>query len=100
MDSQKYEMVGALDVTGTFEGMKLHLGYRELQMPAAHEASDSIRGHEFHYSDILIHETADSSIGVQYSAKGKKVKTKLFRYKNLIAGYTHFYWANRCADES
>lgn len=100
MDSQKYEMVGALDVTGTFEGMKLHLGYRELQMPAAHEASDSIRGHEFHYSDILIHETADSSIGVQYSAKGKEMKTKLFRYKNLIAGYTHFYWANRCADES
>ena len=27
-----------------------------------------------------------------YNAKGGKVTTPVFRYKNLIASYTHLYW--------
>ena len=29
----------------------------------------------------------------QYSARGTKVPTTIYRYKNVIAGYTHWYWA-------
>ncbi len=96
MDNRCYEMVGTLNMTGTFEGMKLHLGYRELKISGNenHGISDAIRGHEFHYSDILIHEATIPAAGIQYTAKGKETKTRLFKYKNLIAGYTHFYWAH------
>jgi cobyrinic acid a,c-diamide synthase len=27
------------------------------------------------------------------SAKGKAVDTALYHYKNVLAGYTHWYWA-------
>ena len=33
------------------------------------------------------------SITQQYNAKEVPVDTKLLRYKNVIAGYTHIYWA-------
>ena len=32
------------------------------------------------------------SIAVQYNARGEQVDTPLYRYKNVIAGYTHLYW--------
>ena len=32
------------------------------------------------------------SIAQVYNAKGGKVTTPVFRYKNLIASYTHLYW--------
>ena len=27
-----------------------------------------------------------------YDARGREVASPLFRYKNLLAGYTHLYW--------
>ena len=32
------------------------------------------------------------SIAVQFNARGERVDTPLYRYKNVIAGYTHLYW--------
>lgn len=96
LDNCCHEMTGTLRVSGTFEGMKLHLGYRELKMQS--HAPDGIpnimRGHEFHYSDINTSDNPELYEGIQYSAKGEATRTRLFRHKNLIAGYTHFYWAN------
>ncbi|MCM1311341.1 MAG: cobyrinate a,c-diamide synthase [Roseburia sp.] len=94
MEGRCHEMVGVLDLAATFDGMRLHLGYRELRACGGTDSADlRIRGHEFHYSDILAGESVMPSVGIQYSAKGKEMGTTLFRYKNLIAGYTHFYWA-------
>jgi cobyrinic acid a,c-diamide synthase len=33
-----------------------------------------------------------SSVARQYDARGTVVPTPLYRYKNVIAGYTHLYW--------
>ena len=30
---------------------------------------------------------------IQLSAKNTKTTTALYRYKNVVAGYTHWYWA-------
>lgn len=84
-EGQEYQMVGIFDQKATMEKMKLRLGYRQF-----HYNGLDIRGHEFHYS-----HTNENLISVtqQYSAKNTPVETKLLRYKNVIAGYTHIYWA-------
>ena len=68
---------------------KLSLGYRQF-----HYNGQELKGHEFHYTQFAP-ETASvipaSIIEVQ-DAKGRTLNTPVFRYKNIIAGYTHLYW--------
>jgi len=75
----------------TMQGAHLHLGYRQMTINGT-----TIRGHEFHYSDIVVPTKMPDEIIVeqnQFSARGTKVPTAIYRYKNVIAGYTHWYWA-------
>ena len=52
----------------------------------------TIRGHEFHYSRVKP-GTVGGANGVKvYNAKGEKVDTPVYRYKNVVASYIHFYW--------
>lgn len=78
-------MCGVLPLTATMEGMRLHLGLREIRYD-----SQSMRGHEFHYSRI---EGEYPSAAQQYSARGEAVATPVYRYKGLWASYTHLYWS-------
>lgn len=80
-----YEMCGVLPLTATMEGMRLHLGLREIAFEGMR-----LRGHEFHYSRI---EGEYPSAAQQFSARGDAVPTPVYRYKRLLAGYTHLYWA-------
>ena len=32
------------------------------------------------------------SVAKVYDARGKQTSTPVFRYKNVIASYTHLYW--------
>lgn len=82
---KEYPMVGIFKQRASMEAMKLTLGYRQFM-----SNSICIKGHEFHYSSI---SGSEESILTQYNAKGVPVDTKLLRYKNAIAGYTHIYWA-------
>lgn len=86
-DGNAYPMVDVLKQNATMQQMRLKLGYRSFNYNG-----QNIKGHEFHYSKIA--DAEDSiSIAKIYNAKGIEVDAKLFRYKNLIAGYTHIYWA-------
>ena len=76
-----------LPFAATMDGARLHLGYRRL----VDAAGRSWRGHEFHYSE-LVSPAALPSVAVQYNARGEQVPTPLYRFKNVIAGYTHLYW--------
>lgn len=81
------QMCGVLPFAATMEGAKLHMGYRRIE-----DAAGRIwRGHEFHYSSLTAPE-ALPSIASQYNAAGELTGTPLYRYKNVIAGYTHLYW--------
>lgn len=86
-DGKAYPMCGLLDNEATMQGMKLTLGYRQVESKGL-----KLRGHEFHYSR-LVHEGKEEVIAQQYGAKGNSVPTAMYRYKNVIAGYTHLYWA-------
>ena len=47
------------------------------------------RGHEFHYTQFL--GEIPASIVQVYNAKGGAVATPVFKYKNVLASYTHLY---------
>ena len=67
-------------------GARLLLGYRRLEYNGL-----ELKGHEFHYSNI-IEPDALPSVAKQFTVRGMEVNTPLYRYKNVIAGYTHLYW--------
>lgn len=68
---------------------KLTLGYRSFDYNGQH-----LRGHEFHYTQIdkEPEDTLPPSVAQVYNAKGQEIDTPVFRYKNVIASYTHLYW--------
>lgn len=81
---------GVLHQSATMENMKLRLGYRTLLYNDAR-----LKGHEFHYSRLVEQNNPLPSCAVAYTAKGVETDTPLYRYKNVWAGYTHLYWADR-----
>ncbi len=87
MDGIVYPMANVFHLQGTFEGMHLHLGYRQWN----HEGM-TMKGHEFHYSDIRELDGCEAAVGMQSSAKGTEVNTKLYKKNNFYAGYSHWYW--------
>lgn len=86
------EMCGVLPLEATMEGARLHLGYRQMEWEG-----HPVRGHEFHYSSIRETTLPDEVkvIRIQHSASGKPVDAPIYRYKNVVAGYTHWYWGER-----
>lgn len=79
-------MAGVLPFSATMQGARLHLGYRQAGI---------LRGHEFHYSclrDEMEHPHVITLRPLQ-NAHGKHVETPVYLYKNIICGYTHWYWA-------
>lgn len=78
-------------ITNRNEDRKLSLGYRQLNYKG-----QSLYGHEFHYTQ-LFYMPSDKhkilpSISQILDAKQHPVSTPMFRYKNVIASYTHLYW--------
>ena len=89
MGDKLYQMSGVLPLDCTMVGARLHLGYRKMMLDG-----NEWRGHEFHYSNLKQSDVLPS-MAVQVNAKGQEVNTSIYRYKNVIAGYTHWYWGNK-----
>lgn len=86
-------MCGVFPFKATMQDAHLHLGYRQMAINGI-----TVYGHEFHYSDVILPRKMPDDILVeqnQYTVRGTKVPTAIYRYKNVIAGYTHWYWAER-----
>ena len=90
-DIDDIPMCGVLPFSATMQGARLHLGYRQMNLNGI-----IVRGHEFHYSTIRETSLPPSvaSLSSQQNATGGPVPTPLYRYKNVVAGYTHWYWAD------
>ena len=101
-DGKVWPMAGVLPIECTMQGARLHLGYRSIEINCK-----VFKGHEFHYSkcekgtvpNYTFQRNAKGDAkgsfrfaSLQFDARGEKVDTELFRYKNVIAGYTHWYW--------
>lgn len=85
-DDGEYPMCGVLpySITARQYDRRLSLGYRRFVLNGK-----EYRGHEFHYTQFL-GEPPQSIVQV-YNAKGEPVTTPVFKYKNVIASYTHLY---------
>ena len=85
-DEGNYPMCGVLpySISARKADRKLSLGYRRFELDGK-----EYRGHEFHYTQFL--GDVPKSITQVYNAKGEPVPTPVFRYKNVLASYTHLY---------
>jgi len=84
-EGRVHPMVGALDFKCSFEKMKLHLGYR-----AVEGENGVLRGHEFHYSEMVELQELQGNYRVQ-TARGKTLDMPIFRKQNCWASYLHLY---------
>ena len=95
-DNGEYPMCGVLPyrISARKQDRRLSLGYRRFTLDGK-----EYRGHEFHYTQFLA-EPGDGaerpgdvppSVVQVYNAKGEPVPTPVFRYKNVLASYTHLY---------
>ena len=73
----------------------MSLGYRRFDYNG-----QTLRGHEFHYTQFVERagERLLPSVARVYNARGQEVTTPVFRYKNLLASYTHLYWGETDLD--
>ena len=85
-DDGDYPMCGVLpySITARKADRKLSLGYRRFVLDGK-----EYRGHEFHYTQFLGQKPA--SVAQVYNAKDEPVDTPVFKYKNVLASYTHLY---------
>ena len=85
-DEGDYPMCDVLPytITARRSDRRLSLGYRRFVLDGR-----EYRGHEFHYSQFL-GEVPPSVVQV-YNARGEAVPTPVFKYKNVLASYTHLY---------
>lgn len=81
------KMCGVLPLRATMEDARLRLGYRRVVFDGI-----EIHGHEFHYSRVA-GGGESASCARQFDIRGAEVDTPVYRYRNVIAGYTHLYWA-------
>ena len=92
-DGTIHPMCGILPLDTTMENAHLHLGYRMMKL-----GGKVMRGHEFHYSSVMPTDIKPDGLTIehcQYSVKGAPVDTPIYRYKNVVAGYTHWYWGEK-----
>lgn len=72
--------------------LKPYSGYRKASSP-----DWELKGAEFHYSTILKDDTPDTGWAASpiTNWKGADSNTLFYRYKNVIASYTHWYWGDK-----
>ena len=90
-DYDEFPMCGVLpySITARKANRKLSLGYRRFELDGK-----EYRGHEFHYTQFS--GELPKSITQVFNAKREPVPTPVFRYKNVLASYTHLYHIPEC----
>ena len=86
-----YAMTGVLPfrISMRKQDRKLSLGYRSFEYQHL-----SLKGHEFHYTQFMPGDPIPTTIAEVKNAHARTVDSPVFRYKNLLASYTHLYWGN------
>ena len=70
---------------------KPYYGYRRTECPQLH-----LKGYEFHYSNIVKDDTPKTNtMELIYNLKGTESIMPFYKYKNVIASYTHWYWGDK-----
>ncbi len=100
-NSKEYPMVGLLDITTKMLDRFKTLGYVQVDLTRDSlwgTKHTTIRGHEFHYSEISAGPENDPGIQKAYSVTrrlGSESSTEGFQKQNILASYTHLHFASR-----
>ena len=91
-----YPMCGLINGTCNM-GTKLRsLGYREVELVPGSlpwlPGATSLRGHEFHWSDMELHESYPPLYSYR-DLRGNECRDGVV-HNNICAGYIHLYWAH------
>lgn len=81
-----YAMANVLPFDCTTVNTRLTTGYRRMSRQGT-----EWKGHEFHYSSLTNSNTLPVDTQI-YTPNGMETSTPLYRYKNVIAGFTRWYW--------
>lgn len=100
LNGQIFPMVGALPFRSKMLTKRQSLGYVEVTFTSdciLGEQGQSIRGHEYHYSDI---EPGSGSNGWEniysvFNARGEAKNTLGIKKDNILASYAHVYFGHR-----
>ncbi len=87
---------------GGIGGLRPHLGYREILLKddcIIGKRGDSVRGHEFHYSEIKERRqnTEDKTQTRIYSVRnntGQNIQDEGYKFKNTLASYIHIHFGS------
>jgi cobyrinic acid a,c-diamide synthase len=97
LNGQRHPMTGCLPFTTRMLPHLKRLGYREIKLvddTLLGPCGTVMRGHEFHYSEIV---ADDASLSTLYSVKdriGKSHNLEGYQVNRTIASYIHLHWGS------
>jgi len=98
---KRYPMVGLLPVWSRMLNRLKSLGYVEVTLidnSLWGERGTLLRGHEFHYSELVGFPQRDPLWTPVYRIKRRRseiIFTEGFQQRNVLASYVHLHWASR-----
>jgi cobyrinic acid a,c-diamide synthase len=104
-DGNFFEMASILPFETNMKKGRAHLGYRDINLKdecILGKKGDSLRGHEFHYSEIKnsaeVRKFGSSEASTAYSLKnnsGERLSDEGYRFKNTLASYVHVHFGSK-----
>lgn len=98
MDGVRYPFAGVLPVWARMRNRYQSLGYAEAVFSRdtlLGKAGESVKGHMFHYSELVDDPLGCEGIGAAYAVRRKGVETpEGFSVKNVVATYLHAHLAS------
>jgi cobyrinic acid a,c-diamide synthase len=98
---ERYPMVGLLPIWARMLNRLKSLGYVEVTLTDNSLWGDRgavLRGHEFHYSELIGPPLDDPRWAQVYAIKrrrSEKILTEGFQQNNVLASYVHLHWASQ-----
>lgn len=96
----RHRMLGILPVWTRMLAKRKALGYVEVKLNAATflgEAGDQLRGHEFHYSELIEAATPDHGWQPAYETRYRRQSETIpagFQRGRILAGYAHVHFGS------
>jgi cobyrinic acid a,c-diamide synthase len=101
LDGKRLPLAGVLPIDTAMLGSLKSLGYVEATTPGDSiwgGAGRTIRGHEFHYSEITADDSAAEGWRPAYSVRRRRTDgpaAEGFQKGRVLASYVHLHWASR-----
>ena len=97
LDGQRHPLLGLLPAWTRMRSRRQSLGYVEITLTREclwGQAGERLRGHEFHYSELVGHPDWPTAYDLRYR-RSDQVSHEGFQRGSLLASYTHLHFASQ-----